>query len=441
MSVSIGILASVPLISRIKTYQHILKNENNIVLIPYENLNDVENLFIKNMPLVDAFLLGGELIFSKISDDLKSTVPCFYLTVSNEDLYKLFLKLIIENNKFDFSRTYIDFLNETNDYMGIKEILPKDNFPYTYYFKNDNTIYEKVLDKHIELWENGLIDISITRVGNLEKPLKDMGIKTFYISPSSKNVMNALAKAVNYVKIKNFEDSQITIGHISICDIKPHNTTFNYEEEVRLLALNKSLIDFQHEHNLPNSIVRNDINFEIIISKKILKELTGNYKYCSLLNYIKTSNTFNLNIGWGIGSTIMEARKRSISANIEANRYDKNCSFILNEQDQIIGPLSENICIHFIEHNNSDIELISSKTKLSSVTILKLIGITKKLNTNEVSSDDLSFYMGITIRSANRILNKLCKSGFAKSINKKSDKLVGRPKKIYLLYFDYNSKF
>ena len=76
---------------------------------------------------------------------------------------------------------------------------------------------------------------------------------------------------------------------------------------------------------------------------------------------------------------------------------------------------------------------ICQKTKLAPVTIQKLIGIINKLNTNELSASDIAYYLEITERSANKIINKLVSSGNASQLYTKSEKLRGRPKVVFAI--------
>ena len=53
-----------------------------------------------------------------------------------------------------------------------------------------------------------------------------------------------------------------------------------------------------------------------------------------------------------------------------------------------------------------------------------------------MSAETLAQYMGITIRSANRILNNLLTHNFATTLEVKDETKRGRPKKIYKIEFD-----
>ena len=70
------------------------------------------------------------------------------------------------------------------------------------------------------------------------------------------------------------------------------------------------------------------------------------------------------------------------------------------------------------------------------MNITKVISIIEERNSNKISAEILSEYMGITIRSANRILSTLCKYNIATmEEEKKESNKRGRPKKIYIIDF------
>ena len=72
---------------------------------------------------------------------------------------------------------------------------------------------------------------------------------------------------------------------------------------------------------------------------------------------------------------------------------------------------------------------------IGKMNITKIISIINERNTNKISAEVLSEYMGITVRSANRILNTLCKYNAATITEEKTQSKRGRPKKSYIIDF------
>ncbi len=91
----------------------------------------------------------------------------------------------------------------------------------------------------------------------------------------------------------------------------------------------------------------------------------------------------------------------------------------------------------YSNYQSKEVENLSSNLQLSPLTVQKIIAVINKLNTNEISAEDLATHLGITLRSANRILTKIVNNNGASVIHEKQEKLRGRPKKIYAINFKY----
>ena len=231
-------------------------------------------------------------------------IPFYYIRFSyKEDLYSLLLKLSVERGNLDLSRTYIDIIYESNSYLGLKNIIPMSYFPYSPFFPVDEQFYQRVLDDNLRLRKEGKIDRCITVAGSIMPKLIDAGIETYYLYPSNETIVSTFNIVINELKIKQLEHDQITaIGNISLYGINSTDINLDFEAEAKQLTLYQALKNFVKVYNIPYAVQKRDANFEIITSKRILKELTSNYIHCSLLEYLKQTLPFKVNIGWGGGA-------------------------------------------------------------------------------------------------------------------------------------------
>lgn len=431
MDIKIGLIGSTTLIKRISEKKHILPKDCKVSLLPYQKVSEIVDVFNNNLHKVDGYILGGELVNVKITPEMQKLKLCRTLTVTNEALYSLLLKIVAETGSADFSRIYIDFLTTGNNFMGLKEILPKENFPKNFQAEITDNVYNMVLNQHKKLVQENAIDISITRLGNIENEIAALGVKTYYLSPTEKQVIEAIDKILLAIKATKFDDNLIAVADISLNSSSKTSYSFNFEEEMKLLNLNKCLLEYENSKSLPNSISRTSNHFELIISKKIFNKITNEMSCDELLDYLR-NNGCKVNIGWGIGGTLAEARRRAKNANIEASRLTEESSFLLNELDQLLGPLG-NIFKNELPGSNKEWWTVPPKSfvGISDTTILKLSRVMSQLNKKILSSEEVASHLGITLRSANRLLNKLCESGGAVVKIQSSEKLVGRPRKLY----------
>ncbi len=438
--IRVGIITSSTAYEHIMEIAAVMENKYKIIYFKYKDFSEVEKICHDNLDQVDAYVFSGWYAYHMIKDkSLFEKVPCFnFPKREKEELYKLLLKLSIECSGLDLSRTYIDCINESNNYLELKEIIPEDHFPYAYSYPIDEHLPQKIFDTHLKLWKEGKIDRSITRSGSIEAKLRAEGIKTYYLFPSKESIVNTFSAVSNYFKIKELDNSQVAIGHITLCTSYMPSVNFDYEFEMKQITLYQTIVNFLNENNISNIVEKYNTRHEVLISKGDLKEITANYSHCALLDYLKRTLPFKVNVGWGVGTNIIAARQNAQYANLESERHDGDCSFVITEQSHVIGPLTGKNCLSYKNINNPNIDNISKNAKLSPVTIQKLIGIVEKLNTNELSASDIAYYLGITERSANRIINKLVKSENAVPLHTKSDKLRGRPKQIYAINLPVN---
>ena len=154
-----------------------------------------------------------------------------------------------------------------------------------------------------------------------------------------------------------------------------------------------------------------------------------------VLQYLEETLPFHVNIGWGIGTTLYQAKKSAQTANKQAKSIDFPCSYVITANEEVIGPLGYDTCLHYTNKVDPHLEKLSETLGLSILQIQKIIAVASKLQTNELTANDLAYYLGLTLRQANRILNKLEENGAVEITYRKQEKLRGRPKKVYKLNF------
>ena len=432
--IKIGIIVSHLAYERVLQSVPLLGDEYEVVYFTYKDIHEAEEICFQNIDQVDAYLFGGWYVFRMITDkSLFKKKPCFsFPRTTKEELYTLLLKIFIEENNFDLSRTYIDCLDETNNYLDLKEIIPADRFPYTFSFPYDEQLFQNIFNTHMRLWKEGKIDKSITRSGSVERMLRSAGIQAYYLFPSKESILNVFQTVINHFKILELENSQVATGLISIHRGSAATTIgFDDDGELKQIELHQAIMNFAKDNGIPNTVQKYVNRYEVFLSKGTLKEITGNYSHCSLLEYVKGKVKFKIDIGWGLGADVRTARQNAQYASIEANRHGGDCCFVVSDQNDVIGPLQGKNRMVYKNVNDPLVADIGKKTKLSPFTIQKLIGIVEKIGSKELSAYDIAYYLGITERSANRILNKLESNGNAVMLYTKSEKLRGRPKKVY----------
>jgi predicted transcriptional regulator len=439
--IRIGIITISSSLHWIKAVEQFLGDHCEITYITYEKQNEILNIYLENYSFFDGVIFSGEFPYLAVKKGLSTPFPkpAVYFDLTERDFYKTLCKAMIDHKITSFSRTMIDFLFEQNQYLGLKDLVDEKDFPYIYSKDLEGfeleTIHEDLLNRHVKLWGEGKIDLSITRATSLSKKLSEYNIKHIILYPSTDSMEEKWSVLLKEIELHRLVENQMAIG---ILTIKHHGkpNDMDMDLEFKQILLNKALLEFNKKHQLSFMIKRNMLNIEVITSFKELKSITNHFTSCLLLQFLKENLPFHVGIGWGVGYTLHEAQMNAVQANKES-MMDKNDSnvYIMTENEHLIGPLGEEKCIEISNESNPKIENLSQQIEVSSLQIQKLLAVMEKLGTNEVMSDDISQTLGITIRAANRILHKLEEKGVAEVIVKKQKKLKGRPKKLYRIDF------
>lgn len=442
MIIKLGVISPKKSIEYIKKVQKHLEDKCEIIYLPYNALSDIKDIYLANHMFLDGIIFSGPLSYSILMNEVDTIdKPCYYMDVSQRDFYKLLFKILYENRDLDFSRVAIDFVFEGNNFLGLKDIFSEDEFPLTLYPEINYNLYDIAFEKHLSLWKEGKIDLSITRISNIVDKLNRNNVKNILFFPSKESIISTFERAIKEIKFIKLKNNQVAVGNITISNLVLTTQNMNNDLELKQMILHKSLIEYGKKYKISFTIQKSNFGFELLTSNADLKEITRDFTYCSLLNYLRDILSFKVNIGWGMGNILQQARSNAQKANNEANNSGGNCSFVITEDESIIGPLSEKSCLEYSNARDPRIEKISKNLNMSSLNIEKIIAVMNKLNTNELSSEDIAFHLGVTIRSANRILNKLQEKGAAEVSYKKQEKLRGRPKKVYKIDFLNNLNF
>jgi len=346
-------------------------------------------------------------------------------------IYKLFLQLM-KDRKLDLSRVYADLL----------EVIGLDVADYL--FKPQKTTYLEMLDaqiggmplkqlvemeqyclnKHLALWEERKIDVSITRFSSIADRLKDAGIPCYFAYPSLEYLKNICENAVQDIKIHQLQQNLLAVIDITVM-IQENSMQKKLEE------LRNKLIQFNHENLLDFILQQIPYGFEIYTSRKTVELLTDYYKACQLDDFLRQNLAFDVCIGYGMGNSMYHARINAIDANRESKNQIDSVSCLINEKDQLITPLCGPGRMVIPRDLSPSIQSAARRSGLSTLTIQKIFTAVDRLEGHLITSKELARRLSITQRSANRFLSAMVKADLAKVVTEKSGTTKGRPERVY----------
>ena len=373
-----------------------------IKYIFYNNLYDLEELYLKNAQKYDGIITSGPIGYEIIKNSVELFTPLYHFDISKGDLYKYLFNILKENPKIDFSRVYIDFISPEKKEYWFKDIFKKEEEPIFYQinFSNKN-LYETLKNNYINLKKEKKIDIVLTRISNMVNFLKSEKISFDFLFPSEENIKNTVLEVIKDIKILKSEKKQIIFGKLLFDKI-----SIDIEEEIHSIS--------------KNCIIKIlDKNIEILM-------LYEDFINSNIALNLKKKFRNNFLSGWGKGNNINEARHNAEKSYIKNKETNTEVIYLVSTNSEII--LSE-----INDNKKKNIEIIE---KLKELNITKqnsekLIELFK--NQEKVSCANLADYLNISERTANRLLLKLEENSLAISNLIKINR--GRPKKIYTFSF------
>lgn len=373
-----------------------------IKYIFYNNLYDLEELYLKNAQKYDGIITSGPIGYEIIKNSVELFTPLYHFDISKGDLYKYLFNILKENPKIDFSRVYIDFISPEKKEYWFKDIFKKEEEPIFYQinFSNKN-LYETLKNNYINLKKEKKIDIVLTRISNMVNFLKSEKISFDFLFPSEENIKNTVLEVIKDIKILKSEKKQIIFGKLLFDKI-----SIDIEEEIH--SISKNCIIKILDKNIEILML-----YEDFINSNIALNLKKKFK----------NNFFS---GWGKGNNINEARHNAEKSYIKNKETNTEVIYLVSTNSETI--LSE---INAKKKKNIEIIEKLKKLNITKQNSEKLIELFK--NQEKVSCANLADYLNISERTANRLLLKLEENSLAISNLIKINR--GRPKKIYTFSF------
>ncbi|BEO89289.1 MULTISPECIES: HTH domain-containing protein [Fusobacterium] len=388
------------------SYEKIKKSlkdiECEVKYIFYNNLYDLENLYLKNAQKYDGIITSGPIGYEIIKNSVELLTPLYHFDISKGDLYKYLFNILKENPKIDFSRVYIDFISPEKKEYWFQDIFKKEEEPifYKINFSNKN-LYETLKNNYTNLKNNKKMDIVLTRISNMVEFLKNEKISFDFLFPSEENIKNTVLEVIKDIKILKSEKKQIIFGKLLLNEVSA-----DIEEEIHSVSKNCIV-----------KILDKSIEILMIYEDFINSNIALNLKKKLKMNFFS---------GWGKGNNINEARYNAEKAYKKSKETNFEVVYLVSTNSEII--LSE-----IDDEKKKNIEIIEKLkelniTKQNSEKLIELFRSKEK-----VSCASLATYLDISERTANRLLVKLEENNLAISNLIKISR--GRPKKLYQLLF------
>ena len=425
----IGIIG--PKSSTDKIKKTIKKNFPHIVISVYikEKIADAHEVFSLCQSENDGILFTGiGVLKSVLNSNAEVTKPYDYIPKRESSILQVLWEMKKKKNFPE--RVSVDvitdfFLEEAIDEFNISF---KKSYVLPYSVELSETEYEKF---HEELYLKGETDAIITGFGSIYTSLKEKKYPVYWLHPTNMQIRERVEKLIDKIEANLLSAAGIAVQIIKLSNSE--TSLCQYETIKRKGLFELKLLDYVKE--IQGSVFNFGRDEYIIFSTRGATENKENISF--FINLIKKSKKYGFDffsgIGYGMTSYMGENAARKALANSVASQ--KSSLFIV-DGDKIKGPLGEDEQLSYsLKVSDRKILKISKLTGISASYITKIMSLSKKTGKKDFDSKELGNYLGITERSARRILKKFLDNGLGVISGKEAVKGVGRPKNIINLNF------
>src|SRR5690625_2129332 len=400
----------------------------------YKELREIKEYYERNLPFLDGVLFSGLLAYMLVEEEFgEFKKPAAYLKLSDADFYKKLFHMTLERPDIDFSKVFIDFHAESKEVQTFIDQFPEHKRPRTIeqseiYVSED--VYERLLNIHQDYHQSGQVNLSLTRFVNIIDALETDDISYDYFEISNETIHKTLFDLINEVNLHLLKDKQIVCGQLTLGQI-PESI-----REIRFLNVHSLLLDYNKQINHQLQIREGTDDFTIITTYASLQNLTNDFTSCSILEHLEEFIQEPIHIGWSIGKTFIQAQTNAKKACDYSIHNQVSSTYIIENNESFIGPLIAPLLTKDESaepYNQALFERLEASVNMTKDHIHKILLAFKLLNSEQIASAEFAEIIGITVRSANRILKRAEEEKLVLSTVDTVSGLQGRPRKLYQL--------
>ena len=357
-----------------------------------EQVNRSDRLIEECEQECDAVLFTGCAIESFVGRNYHFTRPHVSVEKSVISIAGAFLQMQKSNIELDAFSIDIVEKQVIEDLLDAFDILARNIYSCPFQAGVEE---EQYVEWHMKLLDEGKVNVALTSLRWVYKTLQEKGYHAIYLPPTRAKVRVALEKLKNECALQEAEYAQAAVEIFQLTDYKS-----------------------REENYYSSMLAKADIEKEII---KYTEGIQGAIFASGRREYIVFSNS---------GAVQEEFNQRKLLKNA------KQEIFWIDAGQTQHGPLGKEIQLEYqLISSDPKLQEISEKTGLSTTSILKIIAIADVRKSYIFDAHQLAECLGITVRSARRIMNKIMEAGYGKVYAKKTAAAGGRPKALVEILF------
>lgn len=395
-----------------------------------DEIKDARKLTTELLDKVDCLFYSGRIPYLVAREEIPIETPAFYIPLKGAGLYQSLYKL---KSKQNFMNISLDGIQD--NYMeliksNLEETFTYQNFQEIVYMENK----DDVVNFHLRNVEENPNTVVITSLKLVSEQLSEMNIINEWLKPTDQDIIVAIERMLLATNQRKQKEMQIIVGRIFI-ENSGDASEFMSEQQVhtRNHAIHRMLLQFADQIN-GYLIALSSSEYVFITNRGIFERITEGYKYLPIVDEMKKKLEVSLSIGVGFGFSALEAGSHARVALIQAQENGGGCCFIVREDRSVFGPIDLIVPMKY-PLTVTD-QLLISKAEhigMSAANIQKTMAVIKRKKENEFTAHELSSILGITPRSAHRIIQSWLDAELIKIIGMEKISKRGRPRQVFAL--------
>lgn len=399
-----------------------------------EKVEQVGEVLQDALNATDGLLFTGIALQGEAEKLMKIEKPYEAITRNDTSLIKAFWNIRNENQSIN--RISLDIVDENLIEIVKKEFGLKINKVYTMPYESDKT-EKDYINRHLELWNQGKVDVVLSALRSTYDELREKDIPVYRLDMTTTMITESMNKLINRIKTHDIKSNQLAILLLQIKNMK-EDLTDRYDNLLKLNQVEKELISYLRE--VQGSLFQIGVDKYIVFgTRRTLADREILNRYVSQIAEFEKDNII-IHTGMGFGHTGWSAEYKAETALELARKNSAAAFFIVDENSNVQGPIQDyKEQTYELEVSDRRMNELARQIGISATYLSKVVSIMEKYEISEFSSDTLGQYLGITQRSARRILDKFLDADCARVVTNAVTKGVGRPKKIVEIMIDVES--
>lgn len=390
----------------------------------------------ENIHDFDGVLFTSKILFDMMNHSMHSQNPWVYLENDDSQLLRVLLEAKFKQHK-DLSCVSLDSYSEevVQDLcadLGLSSSEIDISVANLDLFSE--SLLQDLLNFHSKCYKKHPSSIAITGVFAVYKALLEAEIPAMLLKPNKKAIENKIHDLMGKIKFQDISVSQIVVISIEIDASSEYEWTSENEYSLMLQKTRITEEVYKFAQRIQAAVVETERNYLLFTTKQIVEFETKNIRELPILRAIQKKTSSTVSVGIGFGVTAREAKMNAVIGKNKATQMGGNQGFVVYSRKQMerITPLDQ-AKDETLAPADSSIKDIAENSGLSLNIIYQLKCIMDIYKKDTFTSQELSEELGNSLRSMNRIIERLEASGYIEVIGKKILGKSGRPSRILRL--------